>query len=100
MLPDKKAAVLADYRSKKATSATELAKRHGVSRSAVYRLLQAEVKATAEASTVKNEAEETPDIDSEDERKFLLRSDKFAEDLGLPATSSTLKNTVEDQVPP
>ena len=99
MLPDKKAAVLADYRSKKATSATELSKRHGVSRSAVYRLLQAEAKATAEASTVKEEAEETPDIDSEDERKFLLRSDKFAEDLGLPATSSTLKNSVEDQVP-
>ena len=43
MIPDKVTAVLRDYRSGKAKSATELAKLHGVSRSAVYRLLSKEV---------------------------------------------------------
>ena len=44
MTPDKKTAVLADYRAKKATSAAQLAKMHGLSRSAVYRLLLSEKK--------------------------------------------------------
>ena len=52
MKPDKVSAVLKDYRSGKASSASELAKLHGVSRSAVYRLLKAETgKAPTDTST-------------------------------------------------
>lgn len=56
MTPDKKAAVLNDYRAKKATSAAELSKLHGVSRSAVYRLLLSE-KRTSEAMKPKPETQ-------------------------------------------
>ena len=120
MKPDKKAAVLADYHSKKATSATELAKLHGVSRSSVYRLLQKEAAVKAEAaapivaprkpsdvvSAPKQKKPETAppsddeddveDFDSEDEQRFLLKSDKFAEDLGLPMVGSNLVNVEGD----
>lgn len=109
MIPDKKAAVLADYRAKKATSATALAKLHGVSRSAVYRLLQSETKAAATTAIVdskpamKPTAQESDEYDEEydsaDEQRFLRRSDKFAEDLGLPAAGSNLQNIDDSKAP-
>lgn len=95
MLPETKAAVLADYRAKKLKSAAALAKAHGVSRSAVYRLLQAEN--TQAPALVVTEPVTEPDestFDSDDELQFLRRSDKFAEDLGLPATST--RHVVDD----
>ena len=122
MLPDKQAAVLADFRSKKATSATELAKLHGLSRSAVYRLLQSEVKKTAAVAAAAvtasrtsivpsqpargapqkksdDEGEEDEAYGSDEEHAFLLRSNKFAEDLGLPSNGSNLQNIDEDERP-
>ena len=96
MLPEKQAAVLADYRSKKLKSAAALAKAHGVSRSAVYRLLQAAATSPlAEEPRVAEAPKPEPvklvitEYDSDDELQFLRRSDKFAEDLGLPAAGST-----------
>ena len=129
MLPDKKTAIIADYRAGKAKSAAELAKLHGVSRSAVYRLLknitqephapqgkpqapQAPQGGKLQAPTGKREdvppqkahvpqrntapPKDDADVafDSDDDAKFLQRSDKFAEDLELPA-SSNLQHTEE-----
>lgn len=97
MTPDKKAAVLADYRAKKATSAAALARAHGLSRSAVYRLLQS-VKVTSDIDkprgvAVKAKTEEADSVifNSDDEQDFQKRSERFAEDLGLPSASN-LKN--------
>ena len=129
MLPDKKTAILADYRTGKAKSATELAKLHGVSRSAVYRLLK-NITQELQVPQGKPLAPQAPQVpqgkpqvpqapqgkregvhvirreptkddsdvtfDSDDDAKFLQRSDKFAEDLELPA-SSNLQHTEDNE---
>jgi hypothetical protein len=118
MTPDKKAAVLNDYRAKKATSAAELSKLHGVSRSAVYRLLLNEkrtsesTKPTTQAQVSKAKLSQAKPIqartqpqdndndsytfDSDEEQVFQRKAERFAEDLGLPM-SSDLRNLEDDQ---
>lgn len=96
MTPEKKAAVLADFRAKKATSAAQLAKMHGLSRSAVYRLLKNEQKDEPE-SKEESESKTRDDVSvtsftSQDNAKFLRNSDIFAEDLGLPLVSDIMQH--------
>lgn len=98
--------VLADYRSKAVTSAAGLAKKHGLSRSSVYRILSAVAPATTgKASAVpgsgpqlvvseKDDDEES--VASQVSRSYLMRSDRFADDLGLTSTKLT---NVPDESP-
>lgn len=100
--PEKREAVLADFRSKKMTSAAELAKAHGLSRSSVYRILagsQTEKntgQTTGQKGTlsVRHTKPEETDVEDDDDNQsepetgvtnnFFYRSAKFADDLGLP----------------
>lgn len=126
---DLRAKVLDDYNAKRVKSATELAKKHGLSRSSVYRILTAEAhakevadaKATATGpettksvsrpTVVLRNTIETRSIQSQDDASasdsgsdtesdvsdgFFYRSDKFADDLGLPSTSVGVKNYVDE----
>lgn len=93
MIPDKAKAVLRDYRAGKATSATELAKLHGVSRSAVYRLLKKEVEAP-KVEAAKVGAREQP---QENESTSLMqdlysKAESFANSLGLPDQAGEVKH--------
>ena len=81
--------VLSEHKTKK-TSVAELAKSHGISRSAVYRILDTEKKSVAPtpASPAKRKAlsegeEEQSDDDDREGQSFFFRNEKFAEDLGL-----------------
>jgi hypothetical protein len=89
MIPDKAAAVLRDYRKGTSRSATELAKLHGVSRSAVYRLIakepvpatgSARVSADAEASTRHTTEHKSLSIAD----TLYSKAEAFANTLGLP----------------
>jgi len=96
MVPDKMKAVLRDFRSGKASSAAELAKLHGVSRSAVYRLLKKE----AETAPEQQKETQRPDREVEDgEEKgeslidhLYTRAEQFANALGLPDEAGKVKN--------
>jgi hypothetical protein len=73
--------VLSEHKAKR-TSVAELAKSHGISRSAVYRILDAEKKSQMPEQSEQSDA----DNDDDRERKgqsFFSRNEKFAEDLGL-----------------
>ena len=73
--------VLSEHKAKR-TSVAELAKSHGISRSAVYRILDAEKKSQMPEHSEQSDA----DNDDDRERKsqsFFSRNEKFAEDLGL-----------------
>jgi hypothetical protein len=72
--------VLSEHKTKK-TSVAELAKSHGISRSAVYRILDTEKKSKAPA--VSEGEEEQSDGDEQKGQSFFYRNEKFAEDLGL-----------------
>jgi len=92
--------VLADYRSKALTSAAALAKKHGLSRSSVYRILSAVAPSAGKAAAVpgsgpKLEITDAADSDAESvasqiSRTYFARSDRLADDLGL--TTSKLTN--------
>jgi hypothetical protein len=109
MKPDKVSAVLKDYRSGKASSASELAKLHGVSRSAVYRLLKAETgKAPTDTSTSQQvpatpqrpEKVTTEDTDTGESLIDTLfnKAEAFANNLGLPEQSGEVKHVeVKDE---
>jgi hypothetical protein len=86
MVPDKVAAVLRDYRSGKAKSATELAKLHGVSRSAVYRLLS---KETSQEKTEAQRPERQEQVKEDSPQgnfmdSLMDKAEQFANTLGLP----------------
>jgi hypothetical protein len=101
MTPDKAELVLRDYRSGKATSASALAKAHGVSRSAVYRLLSKsgdpapkvpELKVTEQ---VLEAAPRRPPRDVDEDKEPLdlfTKADRFADALGLPDGSGKVSN--------
>jgi hypothetical protein len=72
--------VLSEHKAKK-TSVAELAKSYGISRSAVYRILDTEKKSKAPA--VSEGEEEQSDGDEQKGQSFFYRNEKFAEDLGL-----------------
>jgi len=101
MHPDTARRVLEDYRTNKATSATALAKLHGVSRSAVYRLLQAGKVETVVSYPLKNSLVNTKDEDARSvgssvssassAMTFEGKVGRFADDLGLPDDSGQLK---------
>lgn len=105
MHPDIARRVMEDYRTNKATSATALAKLHGVSRSAVYRLLQAG-KVEAVTHPPKNTLVKSNDDDAgsvntsvssaSSAMTFEGKVGRFADDLGLPDDSGQLK-MVDDE---
>ena len=75
--------VLSEHKAKK-TSVAELAKSYGISRSAVYRILDTEKKSQAPQREVVSEVkEEQSDDDDREGQSFFFRNEKFAEDLGL-----------------
>jgi len=88
MIPDKAAAVLRDYRSGKAKSASELAKLHGVSRSAVYRLISKEPSVEAKPEAQRPEKQQDDDHAEEPKGGFMDslydKAEQFANSLGLP----------------
>lgn len=99
MHPDTARQVLEDYRTKKATSATALAKLHGVSRSAVYRLLQA---GQPKNTLVNTKDEDTRSVatsvsNASSAMTFEGKVGRFADELGLPDDSGQLKMTDEDK---
>ena len=91
MIPDKVKAVLRDYRSGKASSASELAKLHGVSRSAVYRLLKKEdapeLKVSEKEQTVAPQEEKGTLIED-----LFSKAEQFANTLGLPEQPGKVLN--------
>lgn len=110
MKQDKAEAVLRDYRSGKATNAGELARLHGVSRSAVYRLLS---KQQGDGAQAQQEAAQPPaqpqkarledrrpmreavENGGDDEGEALTLADKvdrFANSLGLPDDSGKISH--------
>jgi hypothetical protein len=137
--PDLRAKVLEDFHSKKAKSATELAKKHGLSRSSVYRILTKDAherelqsakgtpasgpasgptprtvvlkhtidhqsssrlsERAAESEDESGDESGSEDGDSDVSDAFFYRSDKFADDLGLPSTTVGVKNFVDDEGP-
>lgn len=90
MVPDKVSAVLRDYRSGKAKSATELAKLHGVSRSAVYRLLSKEAKPNEKEKTEAQRPERQEQVKEDSPQginfmdSLMDKAEHFANTLGLP----------------
>jgi hypothetical protein len=102
MLPDKMKAVLRDFRAKKATSASELAKLHGVSRSAVYRLLKKETgessneKPTEPEKPQRPERENTEATESTESNDLMdnlfSKAEQFANSLGLPDQAGQIKH--------
>jgi len=107
MIPEKAKAVLSDFRSGKASTAAELAKLHGVSRSAVYRLLKQETAAASSphqekpaASKSDNDRPQRPEKQTEEDGEadtgFLdnlyTKAEQFANSLGLPEQAGQVKN--------
>jgi hypothetical protein len=91
MIPDKVKAVLRDFRSGKASSASELAKLHGVSRSAVYRLLKKEGDAPlAQPEKASSEKEEVGEQSGTLMEDLFSKAEQFANTLGLPESSGQL----------
>ena len=78
---------------------TELSKAHGLSRSAVYRILESEKKNEQQAppANSKETHEETEDDDRPAE-SFYFRNSKFADDLGLPDAPAQVHH--DDSQPP
>jgi len=90
MVPDKVKAVLRDYRSGKASSASELAKIHGVSRSAVYRLLKKEGDAPEQKRLAQPDKEAVGEQSGTLMEDLFLKAEQFANTLGLPDSSGQL----------
>ena len=95
MVPDKVKAVLRDYRSGKANSASELAKLHNVSRSAVYRLLKKEAEAPESQAAEKpaQESSEANDtVNGTLMEDLFSKAEQFANTLGLPEQAGKVLN--------
>ena len=97
MTPDQRAQVLADYKAKKYTTATDLAKAHGVSRSAIYRLLRTEPETPAKAEAPSEPSSKNVIVSPPDD--FFYKTDKFADDLGLPKDPPALRHDVVEKTP-
>jgi hypothetical protein len=98
MTPEKAELVMRDYRSGKATSASALAKAHGVSRSAVYRLLSKDPAPKVPELKVTEEVQEGPrrphraTDDDKEPLDLFTKADRFADALGLPDGSGKVSN--------
>jgi hypothetical protein len=98
MTPEKKSEVVAAYRSKKFRTSADLAKATGVSRSAVYRLLKTmdreEPESDTESVQSASEPEQAPRRNIGDD--FYHKTEKFADDIGLPPDGSKLRQNVQE----
>ena len=103
---EQKAQVLADIKAKK--TVTETAKANGLSRSAVYRILDGEKRAAAQpvavaqAAPTRQAAAPADDSASESENEgvskdFFMKNDRFADDLGLPQDSRRINHSEEQE---
>jgi hypothetical protein len=99
---EQKVKVLADIKAKK--TITETAKAHGLSRSAVYRILDGEKRRELTVAPVPAPQQQAADDDSasesEDEgvsKDFFMKNDKFADDLGLPQDSRRINHSADEQ---
>ena len=94
MVPDKVKAVLRDYRSGKASSASELAKLHNVSRSAVYRLLKKEAEVPEPKVIERGQQDEKPPGDESGTlmEDLFSKAEQFANTLGLPEQAGKVLN--------
>jgi hypothetical protein len=99
---EQKVKVLADIKAKK--TITETAKAHGLSRSAVYRILDGEKRRELTAAPAPAPQQQAADDDSasesEDEgvsKDFFMKNDKFADDLGLPQDSRRINHSADEQ---
>jgi len=87
MTPEQRVRVLSDYNGKRFVSAAALAKAHGVSKSSVYRLLKVEGEPVSQPEIKEVQHSQEVPID------FFQRTEKFADDLGLPMTNATRHET-------
>ena len=103
MTPETRAMILRDFKTGKAKSASELGRLHGVSRSAVYRVLKTVKAADTEAGPVQRRGADTETriVDSEDlvPKDMLEKMETFANDLGLPMEGSNLRHDAEEKTP-
>ena len=93
MTPEQREAVVRDYKAKKYKTGAELAKSHGVSKSAVYRLVKSLDEQPKESEERKEQQAQGIDRGVPDD--FYKKMDKFANDLGLPMDGSQLRHNVE-----
>lgn len=106
MKPETVKRIQEDFRSKRITSATQLAKEHGVSRSAVYRVIQkVPERRTNDTKTGTTDTKDKDDTSVS--RRSSVSSDgsgltfdgkvgRFADDLGLPEDAGKLDMMEED----
>ncbi len=113
--PEQRAKVLAELKNKKAVS--EIAKELGLTRSAIYRIVDGEKrkKYTQQPQPQQQQQQQQqprqpqqpqqqePDSDSDesdvsslDSRAFFHSNDKFADDLGLPQDSGKVNHTADE----
>ncbi len=86
--------MLAAYRAKKYKTSADLAKATGVSRSAVYRLLKTQDTEEPESDQESEASEPAQRRSIGDD--FFHKTDKFADDIGLPADGSRLRHNVQE----
>jgi len=107
MTPESREKILRDYRIGKHTSAVKLAEAHGVSRSAVYRVLKAEKAVNqphdSQGSDEAANDNETHIVDSSSGELIpndaLIKMDALASDLDLPEEGSRLRHDNDDKTP-
>lgn len=111
--PEQRAKVLAELKNKKAVS--EIAKELGLTRSAIYRIVDGEKRKAytqqpqpqqqqpQQPQQPQQQQQQEPDSDSDesdvsslDSRAFFHRNDKFADDLGLPQDSGKVNHTADE----
>ncbi len=101
MTPEAREKIVRDFRAGKHKSAGKLAEAHGVSRSAVYRVLKAEKADEVEHKQSNDESEdETRIVESElIPNEALEKMEALASDLNLPEDGSRLRHDVDDKTP-
>ena len=111
--PEQRAKVLAELKNKKAVS--EIAKELGLTRSAIYRIVDGEKRKAYTQQPQPQQQQPQPqqpqqpqqqqepdsdsdesDVSSLDSRAFFHRNDKFADDLGLPQDSGKVNHTSDE----
>ena len=100
MTPEARAKILRDFRAGKHTSAGKLAEAHGVSRSAVYRVLKAEKADDGKQSHEEQSSDndETRIVESElIPNEALEKMEALASDLNLPEEGSRLRHDTDDK---
>ena len=99
MTPETKELILKDFKAGKAKSAAALGKLHGVSRSAVYRVLKTLPEAMPEAQKKNDTQAEEFTAEELIPQDVVLKMNSFADELGLPNEGSHLRHNVEDKSP-